>query len=1521
MRRKISRILAGMLVAIVVMSSLDMTTLASERLPETSIQEETGTEDVDLSGSEETEDDSSELISEEVSETSESASETESEESSEMTSEIGSEEVSESTSEIGSEEASESTSETGSEEVSETTSESDSEEDSEGSKEGSELSEENTEQVLSEEENLSNESDGVYTIEATQDEYVWVYSNKDHKLTISVNPNFPGNSAGILDYYVYSEINDQIRAKVSGFDNNSIEIVRYGEGIKYIESYYYSTAIKEIILSDSVEKYYNDGYSSSFLYQNGLTVTFEARTSMPIPKNSWGNEGFPYAKRIVFPEGITEIPRNWQLWSVEEIYLSSTITKLDRSFLASCYELTKITVAENSPFFRVMDGVVYHINTNSTYELFFFNDDLVTDDGVFTLPKEVSGINVCNNPGEITEFALEEGNRYLRIIDGAIYNFEVTKLLLVPAGKTGKFVPENGCEISDFALLNCYGITEVDFSAGSAYYYGRNTDFSFLNTCTSLEKVVFPYYGYIYIYGGEFNTFEYLKEVDFGCVRDIYHSCYDCPSLEQVRFSSAYIGYSFTGCDALESVTIPKSVEEIYGSFNDCSNLKAVYFENADIQLRSSYGDPSVTSFQNCSEELTFYAPAGGNIEELAAECNAKFVPLTDATFTIKYMLDSESGEMNSDDNPDSYNKDSEKIILSDATKPGYEFLGWFTDSKYTNQITEINPADLKNYVLYPKWGEIVTITLMENESDIFKEVTGIKDSLFDDFMLGAEYPEMAGYTFIGWETEDGYAMDSNTVITEDIILYPIWGSDEEYYVCAPVIYSYNDKIVAGSADYGTFFIYSSTPDVLIYYTLDGMNPVDEEGNLTESAKLYGGSVFLEEYDDTSITIKAIAISMKNTDIRSALTSHKFNVTPSSAWGDLDENARNMYKLPDEIPAGIWVFDKATVKDVDSYYDASYYHPDFSKYMWYLDDRFDVYYGKTRLYNYSNYKISYKNINKAAKATDKNAPTLIITGKGCYEGTYKQTFTLKPHGFGVDDCYVNISGYTSELVYNGKTQKQKPVVMVRNKKLTLGKDYELIYSSGTCSGIKGGTEEITVTVKGINNYSGTKTFTYRIKDGIHIKKCQVSGIKSSYNSSDFYDISKDIVVKYNGVILKSGTDYYISLNSSDSKGYITISGIGDYAGSVTKTCKITRPKAVDTRVNLSKATVSNFKPTVEFAGYNNKQKVTLTLKVDDEIRELKEYRDYNVSYKKNGSVGTATMTITGCGDYKGTIKKNFKITPFDIKADSLSDKPKFKLNDIPEFLSMTSNGVVPTVKGNFISGYFNNDIYIYQTEDFKVTYKNVSKVGTVEELGNKAATIVITGKGNFKGTLEYKVDVIKGSVGQEKITYTPVQYKNKAGNYKTKVKVGKNLVLNKDYTLKYTYYENTVLADGTVKKAGTEIGENEVVPANTWVELIITATGNRVVGEVKKIYKVYSKSVTTAKVTLKQPLQYNPRDIYDISADNLIVKLSDGTVLNKEDYEISYSAYGTNCNITIIGKGNYDGTKTVKIKINKAKFK
>lgn len=43
--------------------------------------------------------------------------------------------------------------------------------------------------------------------------------------------------------------------------------------------------------------------------------------------------------------------------------------------------------------------------------------------------------------------------------------------------------------------------------------------------------------------------------------------------------------------------------------------------------------------------------------------------------------------------------------------------------------------------------------------------------------------------------------------------------------------------------------------------------------------------------------------------------------------------------------------------------------------------------------------------------------------------------------------------------------------------------------------------------------------------------------------------------------------------------------------------------------------------------------------------ELQVNKDYKVSYKNNKNVGTATVTFTGIGDFRGTIKSTFKINP------------------------------------------------------------------------------------------------------------------------------------------------------------------------------------------------------------------------------------------------------------------------------------
>ena len=63
-------------------------------------------------------------------------------------------------------------------------------------------------------------------------------------------------------------------------------------------------------------------------------------------------------------------------------------------------------------------------------------------------------------------------------------------------------------------------------------------------------------------------------------------------------------------------------------------------------------------------------------------------------------------------------------------------------------------------------------------------------------------------------------------------------------------------------------------------------------------------------------------------------------------------------------------------------------------------------------------------------------------------------------------------------------------------------------------------------------------------------------------------------------------------------------------------------------------------------------KQSITVKYCD--NDLVNGTDYKISYKNNKYVGKATMTITGIGNYTGTITKTFKINPNSVSIKSLS---------------------------------------------------------------------------------------------------------------------------------------------------------------------------------------------------------------------------------------------------------------------------
>ena len=163
---------------------------------------------------------------------------------------------------------------------------------------------------------------------------------------------------------------------------------------------------------------------------------------------------------------------------------------------------------------------------------------------------------------------------------------------------------------------------------------------------------------------------------------------------------------------------------------------------------------------------------------------------------------------------------------------------------------------------------------------------------------------------------------------------------------------------------------------------------------------------------------------------------------------------------------------------------------------------------------------------------------------------------------------------------------------------------------------------------------------------ISISKASVTLSTSTY-AYDGKAKKPGVTVKLNGKTLKNGTDYTVSYSNNTKVGTakVTITGKGNYTGSVSKTFKI--------KNNFKKATVSGIS-TKAFTGKNITQSIT----VKYNGKTLKNGTDYTVSYSNNKKIGTATVKIAGKGSYTGTVTKTFKINPAKQEIQKLTAKSK-----------------------------------------------------------------------------------------------------------------------------------------------------------------------------------------------------------------------------------------------------------------------
>ena len=156
------------------------------------------------------------------------------------------------------------------------------------------------------------------------------------------------------------------------------------------------------------------------------------------------------------------------------------------------------------------------------------------------------------------------------------------------------------------------------------------------------------------------------------------------------------------------------------------------------------------------------------------------------------------------------------------------------------------------------------------------------------------------------------------------------------------------------------------------------------------------------------------------------------------------------------------------------------------------------------------------------------------------------------------------------------------------------------------------------------------------------------------------------------------------------------------------------------RISISKASVTLSTSTY---AYDGKAKTpSVTVKVGE--KTLKSGTDYTVSYSNNTRVGTATVKITGKGNYTGSVSKTYSIKN-DFKKVTVSgiSTKAFTGKNITQSITVKYNG--KTLKNG---------------TDYTVSYSSNKNIGTT--------TVKIAGKGSYTGTITktFKINPAKQEI-------------------------------------------------------------------------------------------------------------------------------------------------------------------------------
>ncbi len=406
------------------------------------------------------------------------------------------------------------------------------------------------------------------------------------------------------------------------------------------------------------------------------------------------------------------------------------------------------------------------------------------------------------------------------------------------------------------------------------------------------------------------------------------------------------------------------------------------------------------------------------------------------------------------------------------------------------------------------------------------------------------------------------------------------------------------------------------------------------------------------------------------------------------------------------------------------------------------------------------YTVSYSN-NK--KVSTKKPALIKVSGKGNYKKKKQLELYILPCDLSVAEEKGMLTVPESITVQSGK--KLKPVIVYNGYQLK-NKDMTLSVTSAV-------TADTTVDISGKGSFSGT------LKD-VPVKVLSKEEVKSNsifvtlkaqqhiYNG-EAQELTVataaeagELTVKAgkNGAVLEKDTDFVLSYSGNVNAGtaVVTVSGIGSYSGTETKSFKIQADKAADIKAALADPEAS-----VSYSPRGAAPEVVVS--TNDGETVLTEGRDYRIRYANNKKLGNGTYSISFMGNYKGhaVVKGTFSIVAAGMEEAVVdAGQQVYRKPGKYRALPLVSVNGVQLKKSEYTVRYFDGEKELAASD--KITFAEGEESRTI--------TIKITAKGNYSGEAEGSYEIVKPKEGVMDLSKAKIVAKEKNAKGKD-AKVGK----------------------------------------------------------------------------------------------------------------------------------------------------